>query len=588
MTTEEQSGKGGNGKEVKGGNEEGNVPFMISEMQREMNAQCTQLQLNFKREHEENVKEKEKMRDSIERLTKIKDDLMKSLTLMTKERDSFREKAMGEKLLHFPSLNIKEEKRDERDDFYDNNTEIDDDEEFKEEEDSFGDGGKNNEDTQTLVSRARFQKLQAELMIYREAAAKYRKEKEVALSKLEKYERKQQQQQQQRQQKRGGGKEENTAKRKRPHSPASKYAVFAGEVYTTKDEELEEIGNRRRGTDDEEEREKRQRRRREQQHSLRHRDEMNDVDDEYSARKKNDKKTDDDEKSFSFNRTEDFWAFDKKNETTIKSNAFVNPQRQQQEQEQRQHHQTDKPKPKKHVDASKMMIMSKRASLEGASKKGTAAASTAAKKGVSKKVRGLWNDAMKKKTTTISDTKTPPPPRSGAMFETPKTNEAQINENTPGEEEVLVIKNTQEEEEKEEKEVKRTKQELREDHQQKSNKCLLVDKPLREVKYQEVVRGKEARKELIGYACQECERFYAVAGQLDRRACEHGSNALNNNTNNGAPPRNLENSRHRAKYVPPKDPAGYWDLGGFTQTQPDPKKRKATKFDETPPSQENL
>ena len=589
MTTEEQSGKGGNGKEVKGGNEEGNVPFMISEMQREMNAQCTQLQLNFKREHEENVKEKEKMRDSIERLTKIKDDLMKSLTLMTKERDSFREKAMGEKLLHFPSLNIKEEKRDERDDFYDNNTEIDDDDEFKEEEDSFGDGGKNNEDTQTLVSRARFQKLQAELMIYREAAAKYRKEKEVALSKLEKYERKQQQQQQQRQQKRGGGKEENTAKRKRPHSPASKYAVFAGEVYTTKDEELEEIGNRRRGKDDEEEREKRQRRRREQQHSLRHRDEMNDVDDEYSARKKNDKKTDDDEKSFSFNRTEDFWAFDKKNETTIKSNAFVNPQRQQQEQEQRQHHQTDKPKPKKHVDASKMMIMSKRASLDvGASKKGTAAASTAAKKGVSKKVRGLWNDAMKKKTTTISDTKTSPPPRSGAMFETPKTNEAQINENTPGEEEVLVIKNTQEEEEKEEKEVKRTKQELREDHQQKSNKCLLVDKPLREVKYQEVVRGKEARKELIGYACQECERFYAVAGQLDRRACEHGSNALNNNTNNGAPPRNLENSRHRAKYVPPKDPAGYWDLGGFTQTQPDPKKRKATKFDETPPSQENL
>ena len=74
MTTEEQSGKGGNGKEVKGGNEEGNVPFMISEMQREMNARCTQLQLNFKREHEENVKEKEKMRDSIERLTKIKDD----------------------------------------------------------------------------------------------------------------------------------------------------------------------------------------------------------------------------------------------------------------------------------------------------------------------------------------------------------------------------------------------------------------------------------------------------------------------------------------------------------------------------------
>jgi len=243
------------------------------------------------------------------------------------------------------------------------------------------------------------------------------------------------------------------------------------------------------------------------------------------------------------------------------------------------------------------MMMSKRASLDspavGAGKKSGGAALTA-KKGVSKKVQSLWDDAMKKK--TIGDTKTPPP-RSRAFFETPKTNEAQINKSTPGEEDVLVIKNTQEEEDeekggKEEKNAKRTRQELREEHQQKAaNKSLPVDKPLREVKYQEVVRGKEARKELIGYACQECERFYAVAGQLDRRACEHGNNTAltnNNNTNNGAPTRNLENSRHRAKYLPPKDPAGYWDLGGFTQTQPDPQKKKATKFGETPPSQENL
>ena len=117
-------------------------------------------------------------------------------------------------------------------------------------------------------------------MIYLEAAAKYRKEKEVALSKLEKYERKQQQQQQQRQQRRGGGKEENTAKRKRPHSPASKYAVFAAKFTRPKTK-----SSKRLETDDEEKttrkREKQQRRRREQQHSHRHRDEMNDVDDEY-------------------------------------------------------------------------------------------------------------------------------------------------------------------------------------------------------------------------------------------------------------------------------------------------------------------
>ena len=579
-----------------------NVPFMISRMQRETNEQFTRLRMSFKREHEENVKEKKKMRDTIERLTRIKDDLMKSLTLVTKERDSFREKAMGEKLLLLkkPPAFV-EDQYDERKTMADlpppppSSKRKSDDNDDNEDEDDEEDDNADDKSNTPPVSRERFQKLQAELMIYREAAAKYRKEKEVALAKLEKYEKQQQQ--------RRRGKEDNGAKRKRPHSPASKYAVFAGEEYTTKDEELEEIG-RNIGKDDGEVRERRQRRRHQGEYHPRRHEEMDvvvvvDEDGEHSARKNNYEKTED-EKSFSFNRREDFWAFDTKNETRIKANAVVNhpkeQQQQQQQQQQQLERQIDKPKPKKHVDASKMMMMSKRASLDspavGASKKSGGAALTA-KKGVSKKVQSLWDDAMKKK--TIGDTKTPPP-RSRAFFETPKTNEAQINKSTPGEEDVLVIKNTQEEEDeekvgKEEKNAKRTRQELREEHQQKANTSLPVDKPLREVKYQEVVRGKEARKELIGYACQECERFYAVAGQLDRRACEHGNNTAltnNNNTNNGAPTRNLENSRHRAKYLPPKDPAGYWDLGGFTQTQPDPQKKKATKFGETPPSQENL
>ena len=49
------------------------------------------------------MRENEKMRDAIERLTRVKDDLLKSLTLMTKERDAFREKAMGKKLKLFPN-----------------------------------------------------------------------------------------------------------------------------------------------------------------------------------------------------------------------------------------------------------------------------------------------------------------------------------------------------------------------------------------------------------------------------------------------------------------------------------------------------
>ena len=79
----------------------GNVPFFIARMQRETNEQFTQLQLKFKREHEEKMRENEKMRDAIERLTRVKDDLLKSLTLMTKERECLREKAMGKKLKLF-------------------------------------------------------------------------------------------------------------------------------------------------------------------------------------------------------------------------------------------------------------------------------------------------------------------------------------------------------------------------------------------------------------------------------------------------------------------------------------------------------
>ena len=213
-------------------------------------------------------------------------------------------------------------------------------------------------------------------------------------------------------------------------------------------------------------------------------------------------------------------------------------------------------------------------------------------------------------------------------FQTPKTNEAQLKHSTPEDEDVLIIKSTQDTKEenndnnnKKDKEDEKTaalknkKQALREQHQKRTTTTAAAativkttplpprkppppptttdnndndnnNKPLREIKCQEVVRGKEARKELVGYACSECERFYAVAGQFDRRACGHTGSVDNNN---GAS-RNIENSRHRAKYVPPKDPVGYWDLGGFTQDPPPPAaaSKKNTNTNMNPSSQENL
>ena len=68
-------GDDGDGRINQENNDVGNVPFFIARMQRETNEQFTQLQLKFKREHEEKMRENEKMRDAIERLTRVKDDL---------------------------------------------------------------------------------------------------------------------------------------------------------------------------------------------------------------------------------------------------------------------------------------------------------------------------------------------------------------------------------------------------------------------------------------------------------------------------------------------------------------------------------
>ena len=66
-------------------------------------------------------------------------------------------------------------------------------------------------------------------------------------------------------------------------------------------------------------------------------------------------------------------------------------------------------------------------------------------------------------------------------------------------------------------------------------------------KYEEVVRGKEKRRKLRGFACKECEAFYMglhpdalPGGSVENALCRH--------------------SRHRHRHTPPSTPKGYWDI----------------------------
>jgi hypothetical protein len=77
----------------------------------------------------------------------------------------------------------------------------------------------------------------------------------------------------------------------------------------------------------------------------------------------------------------------------------------------------------------------------------------------------------------------------------------------------------------------------------------------KEIKKVEVVRGKFAREKLPAFTCEQCEKFYTAIGRpvpegKPGEACAHcpGSNRMN------------DWSRHRAKWAPPPDPVGFWDL----------------------------
>jgi len=68
-----------------------------------------------------------------------------------------------------------------------------------------------------------------------------------------------------------------------------------------------------------------------------------------------------------------------------------------------------------------------------------------------------------------------------------------------------------------------------------------------ELPHRAVVRGKEARRLLQGFDCEQCRHFYQVTGVMPV-GCSH----------EGGP--NLAASRHRYKHAPTHTPEGFWEL----------------------------
>ncbi|KAJ3868993.1 MAG: DNA repair protein endonuclease SAE2/CtIP C-terminus-domain-containing protein, partial [Lentinula lateritia] len=110
-----------------------------------------------------------------------------------------------------------------------------------------------------------------------------------------------------------------------------------------------------------------------------------------------------------------------------------------------------------------------------------------------------------------------------------------------------------------------------------------------EYQYDEVVRGREKRKRLIGGDCDDCREYYEAVGPMPPRLqpplwkspvknshnpvplskrCPHhrdgGTTKKGSNTSNAAHKQNI--SRHRAAWARGNTPPAYWDIG-FPDTQ---------------------
>jgi len=83
-------------------------------------------------------------------------------------------------------------------------------------------------------------------------------------------------------------------------------------------------------------------------------------------------------------------------------------------------------------------------------------------------------------------------------------------------------------------------------------------------KYGEVVRGKEARKALNGYECEECAAFFD-------EAVLHGDGATCYNRDEL-----LRCSRHRARNTPPQTPEDFWELS-FIDEKKERQRQQASK-----------
>ncbi|KAF4736500.1 hypothetical protein FOZ62_013008, partial [Perkinsus olseni] len=78
-----------------------------------------------------------------------------------------------------------------------------------------------------------------------------------------------------------------------------------------------------------------------------------------------------------------------------------------------------------------------------------------------------------------------------------------------------------------------------------------------------VVRGRDARQQLDGFACPQCTAFYSAAGfDPKSNACTHGSSEVVNAA-----------SRHRYYKPPTNTPSGFWDIWSFP---PSPEGRQSS------------
>ncbi|KAG9448463.1 hypothetical protein H6P81_008428 [Aristolochia fimbriata] len=81
-------------------------------------------------------------------------------------------------------------------------------------------------------------------------------------------------------------------------------------------------------------------------------------------------------------------------------------------------------------------------------------------------------------------------------------------------------------------------------------------------KFDQTVRKKAERENLIGVECKQCKKFYdAVLPDNGQRDVDKENDRYGNNSHGVRCEHHIGVSRHRYKYIPPSTPEGFWNIG---------------------------